>query len=169
MTDVAEDDSAAIVEEAIKETSEPIKEVEESSEPPAKRAKVDSIKLGPKSFESSEDLHLYFANILKKATLNQKFNEYEFRTTLELIKQGHHDPDSKIGAGVKHIKVQENPMFGNRSFYVVRNDGTSDDFSYRKCCLKLMPLSEKKLNAIGMKTHMNVSGNPKTGGGGGRG
>jgi len=44
-----------------------------------------------------------------------------------------------VGAGVKAFQVRNHPEFMSRCFFVLRTDGSSEDFSYRKCAEALMP------------------------------
>ena len=40
----------------------------------------------------------------------------------------------KVGCGVSHFKYDEHPEYtGTMCFFIVRTDGTSEDFSFRKC------------------------------------
>lgn len=48
---------------------------DEDVEPSAKRVKLDPVQLGPKIFKDGQSLMLYHANLLRKMTLNQNFNE----------------------------------------------------------------------------------------------
>ncbi|CAA6656289.1 unnamed protein product [Spirodela intermedia] len=57
----------------------------------------------------------------------------------------HPRKDAKIGAGIKEIKIGQNPMFpGSRCFVVERVDGTSDDFSYWKCFKGAMEKTQRE-------------------------
>lgn len=51
-----------------------------------------------------------------------------------LIKR-HPEADRRIGSGIAGFKVQVNPQgTGNtRCFYVIRTDGSQEDFSIKKC------------------------------------
>ena len=82
---------------------------------------------------------------------------------LDLIKKGHTEPDNKIGGGIKAFQVRTHPMWKSRCFFLVREDDTADDFSYRKCVDHILPLPEN------MKTPgSNGNGHGGGGGGGGR-
>lgn len=79
---------------------------------------------------------------------------------LDLIKKGHSEPEKKIGGGIKTFQVRTHPMWKSRCFFLVREDDTEDDFSFRKCVDHILPLPEN------MKSH-GANGNGH--GGGGRG
>lgn len=61
---------------------------------------------------------------------------------LDLLKKGHLEAEKKIGSGVKSFQVKYHPQWKSRCFFVVRADGSSDDFSFRKCVDHILPLPE---------------------------
>eukprot|EP00240_Pyramimonas_obovata_P006908 CAMPEP_0118922480 /NCGR_PEP_ID=MMETSP1169-20130426/1392_1 /TAXON_ID=36882 /ORGANISM="Pyramimonas obovata, Strain CCMP722" /LENGTH=165 /DNA_ID=CAMNT_0006863353 /DNA_START=91 /DNA_END=584 /DNA_ORIENTATION=+ len=143
-------------EEAEHEEGDEAAAEDEDGCPAAKKARTEEpqepVKLGPKTFASGQDMLLYFANLLRAVTMNRDLNEYEFMVMSELLKKGHHEAESKIGPGIKAFQARENPQFGNRCWYLIRTDGESVEFSYRKCCQTLMPLTEDEMEKIGLKT-----------------
>eukprot|EP00850_Spirogloea_muscicola_P026020 SM005231S17509 [mRNA] locus=s5231:1:1002:- [translate_table: standard] len=81
---------------------------------------------------------------------------YEHGVLLDLVRKGHHDAGAKLGAvPPTAFQVRVHPEYLSRCFYVVRADGTADDFSYRKCVDRLMALPPGVMP-------------PAAGGGGGR-
>ncbi|MCZ4117901.1 DCL family protein [Streptomyces sp. H39-S7] len=57
--------------------------------------------------------------------------------------QMHRDPPSKIGAGIQRFEVRPNPDNArNRSFFIIRVDGTETDFSYTKL---IQPPTQRQL------------------------
>lgn len=90
--------------------------------------------------------------------------QYEYLVLLDLLKKGHSEPDKKIGGGIQAFQVRFHPLYRSRCYFLVREDGASDDFSFRKCVDHILPLPEN------MKAHGDVNkalGGGK--GGGGRG
>ncbi len=63
--------------------------------------------------------------------------QYEFLVVAELLKEG---APHKVGAGISAIQVRMHPSWKSRCYYLIRSDGSVDDFSYRKCVEKLLPL-----------------------------
>jgi Protein of unknown function (DUF3223) len=61
---------------------------------------------------------------------------------IDLIKKGHSEPERKIGKGVEAFEVRFHPVYKSRCFFVRRIDGSSDDFSFRKCVDAILPLPE---------------------------
>ncbi|KAJ0105679.1 hypothetical protein Patl1_18762 [Pistacia atlantica] len=86
---------------------------------------------------------------------------YEYMVLLELLKQGHAEADRKIGGGVQAIQVQYHPSWKSRCFYLIREDESVEDFSFRKCVDQILPLPEDMKN--------KVDANKALGGGGGKG
>ncbi|CAI9753857.1 unnamed protein product [Fraxinus pennsylvanica] len=101
-----------------------------------------AVSAGPKTFYSSEDMFEYFYKILHFWTPNLNINKYEHMALLELLKKGHLEPEKKIGNGIKAFQVRYHPQFKSRCFFLVREDESIDDFSFRKCVDHILPLPE---------------------------
>ncbi|GLT43576.1 hypothetical protein SLA2020_175150 [Shorea laevis] len=117
------------------------------------------VSLGPKQFESSVEMFDYFFKFLHFWPPNVNVNKYELMVLLDLLKKGHAEPDKKIGGGIQAFQVRYHPMWKSRCFFLVRDDETVDDFSFRKCVDHILPLPED------MKPEAKAFG----GGGGGKG
>ncbi|KAK4750746.1 hypothetical protein SAY87_004228 [Trapa incisa] len=115
----------------------------------------DRIRVGAKEFGTSVEMYNYYYNFLRFWPPNINANKYEHMMLLELIKNGHSEPEKKIDSGVKAFQVRYHPVFKSRCFFLVKEDGSMDDFSFRKCVDHIAPLPDD------MK--------PKTGGLKGRG
>ncbi|KAF7828324.1 DNA-directed RNA polymerase IV subunit 1 isoform X1 [Senna tora] len=73
--------------------------------------------------------------ILKKYSIDQQLNEKDKSTILRALRF-HPRSNEKVGTGAKDINVGQHPEHKDtRCFFVVRDDGTVEDFSYRKCIL----------------------------------
>lgn len=71
--------------------------------------------------------------ILKTAEVDEHLAPLHFVFIRKLLKY-HPQQAAKVGVGVQSIKVANPPQYPNtKCFWVVRTDGTSEDFSYRKC------------------------------------
>jgi hypothetical protein len=139
----------------------------ESGPPPSKKVKaamdgkdhpsVDSaassteksVKLGPKTFTSGVDMFKYFYDLLHAWVSNVDVNKYEFLVLSELISKGHRDAEAKTGSGIQAFQVRFHPGWHSRCYYIIRTDGSVDDFSYRKCVDKIMPLPENLFSPSG--------------------
>ncbi|KAL3137612.1 hypothetical protein ABBQ38_004889 [Trebouxia sp. C0009 RCD-2024] len=95
--------------------------------------------LGYKSFQSGDEAFMYFHTLVHDLRNDQDLNEYEHNVVLELVKQGHPEPDAKVGPGVRAIQVREHERMESTCFYLLRTDGTDENFSVRKCICKLFP------------------------------
>ncbi|XP_010916681.1 uncharacterized protein [Elaeis guineensis] len=98
--------------------------------------------LGPKAFDSSKEMFDYFFKLLRQWSPNLDINEYEHMVLLDLLQKGHPEPEKKIGEGIQAFQVRYQPAWKSRCFFIVRVDGTDDDFSFRKCIDQILPLPE---------------------------
>ncbi|VFQ86640.1 unnamed protein product [Cuscuta campestris] len=123
------------------------------------------VTVGPKTFGSSVEMFDYFHKLLHTWSTNVNLNEYEHRVLLELLNKGHAEFARKIGAGVGGFQVRFHPKFKSRCYFIVREDGSTDDFSFRKCVDNILPLPEN----MAVKSDVNKGGRGRGGGGGRRG
>ncbi|KAK3027432.1 hypothetical protein RJ639_042072 [Escallonia herrerae] len=138
----------------------------EGSEPVDGETGTGPVNVGPKGFGSSVEIFDYFFKFLHYWTPNLNVNKYEHMMLLELLKKGHAEPEKKIGNGVHAFQVRFHPEWKSRCFFLVREDGSVDDFSFRKCVHKILPLPE---NMLGRSDVNKALGGGGGGGGGGRG
>ncbi|KAK7265797.1 hypothetical protein RJT34_33420 [Clitoria ternatea] len=127
------------------------------------------VKLGFKTFATSVEMFDYFYNLLHAWPLNLKFNKYEHAMLLELLKNGHTEPDTKIGGGIRAFQVRKHPMWKSKCFSLVREDLSDDDFSFRKCVDHILPLPEEMQLKPGVDRALGGKGGGGRGGGGGGG
>ncbi|KAK1359820.1 protein EMBRYO DEFECTIVE 514 [Heracleum sosnowskyi] len=100
------------------------------------------VSLGFKSFATSVEIFDYFFALLHRWSPNVDVNKYEHMMLLDLLKKGHQEPEKKIGDGVNAFQVRYHPEFKSRCFFIIRNDDSVDDFSFRKCVDHILPLPE---------------------------
>ena len=62
---------------------------------------------------------------------------------LELLRKGHQEPDKKIGGGIYAFQIRDHPIWKSKCFFLIREDGSTDDFSFRKCVDHILPLPEE--------------------------
>ena len=85
---------------------------------------------------------------------------------LDLLNKGHPEPEKMIGTGIAAFQVREHPRWRSRCYFIVRTDGSVDDFSFRKCVNHILPLPENmrvKWDAseeLGSRTVCEASGTP---------
>ncbi|KAL1547569.1 DNA-directed RNA polymerase [Salvia divinorum] len=70
--------------------------------------------------------------ILKEYPVNRLLNE-EDRSTAMMALKFHPKLQDKYGSGILDIKVGRHPEHKENCFFLVRTDGTEEDFSYHKC------------------------------------
>lgn len=79
------------------------------------------------------DMRTCLQNMLREYPLNEYVMEPDKSRLIEALKF-HPRGYEKIGAGIRYIKIGLNPTHpGTRCFVLLRNDDTTEDFSYRKC------------------------------------
>ncbi|CAN1137888.1 Protein EMBRYO DEFECTIVE 514 [Linum perenne] len=125
---------------------------------------VKEVCLGPKKFGTAVEMFDYFFKLLHVWPPNVDLNKYEHMVMLDLLKKGHQESEKKIGTGVKSFQIRNHPMWKSRCFFIIREDESVEDFSFRKCVDHILPLPED------MKTQSGSNGGGKGhGNGGGRG
>merc|ERR1712217_652255 len=70
--------------------------------------------------------------ILHSNAEGDRLNAQDFRLVREILEY-HPEAASKVGVGVQAIKVDASLHEGSRCFWVIRRDGTTEDFSVRRC------------------------------------
>ncbi|KAG6538414.1 protein EMBRYO DEFECTIVE 514-like [Zingiber officinale] len=129
-------------------------------------------RIGPKAFRLSTDMFEYFLKLLRSWPPNLNLNKYEHLVMLSLLEKGHPEPAKKIGKGIEAFQVRYHPTWKNRCFFIVRVDGSADDFSFRKCVDNILPLPDHmKVNSASNNLSGDRNGSRFRGGGrrGGRG
>uniref|UniRef100_A0A7S0VCD2 Uncharacterized protein n=1 Tax=Polytomella parva TaxID=51329 RepID=A0A7S0VCD2_9CHLO len=128
-------------------------------------AVVETVKLGYRTFHEGRAAAEYLRNLLTNSAVNTFLPEYEHVLLLDLIKKGHKRAAEKIGRGVKGFQVRYwcNSAEGKtnaRAFFLVRKNGSVEDFSYLKSLDGIFPNS---------RILSSKPSAPKNGHGGGRG
>ncbi|XP_028763459.1 protein EMBRYO DEFECTIVE 514-like [Neltuma alba] len=141
----------SVEEERLEKLEEGVQEEEKSG----------PVNLGYKTFASSVEIFDYFYKFLHHWPPHLNVNKYEHTMLLELLKKGHSEPDKKIGGGVRTFQIRNHPTWKSRCFFIIREDDSVDDFSFRKCVDHILPLPEE----MKLKSHANKM----LGGGGGKG
>ncbi|KAL3647224.1 hypothetical protein CASFOL_008192 [Castilleja foliolosa] len=70
--------------------------------------------------------------MLKEYPMNSKLKEQDKSTAMKAL-QFHPRWETKVGKGVLDIKVGRHPDHKETCFFLVRTDGSEEDFSYNKC------------------------------------
>jgi len=89
------------------------------------------IKIGTIEFKYKKDALLYFKKILNTYDYGQLLNINDFNDVCKLL-ETHKKAKEKIGVGIKEIRVDK-ITYKTKCFQIIRNDLSSDFFSYIKC------------------------------------
>lgn len=88
--------------------------------------------LGSRSFNSKKAVDDYMRQILHAAVIGRPLTGDDFCAVFDLLLR-HPECDKKIGAGVAALTVQAEPRWNTRHFQITRIDGSTTDFSFKKC------------------------------------
>jgi hypothetical protein len=103
-----------------------------------------AISMGGMTFQSKEKLINYIRFVLNNQELHEPLEGKWFNVINDVLK-GHYNYKAKVGTGSYQISVTQCPVNpNNRHFYVIRQDGSSTDFSFYKALAKRSHASEVK-------------------------
>ncbi|KAG6542821.1 hypothetical protein Mapa_015725 [Marchantia paleacea] len=83
-------------------------------------------------------------NILRKCEPEERLVEEDHNLLLTQVLPNHPKSAAKVGCGIDYFKAVT--YMNTKCFFLVRKDGTSEDFSYHKC---LQALASKKNASLG--------------------
>jgi hypothetical protein len=89
------------------------------------------LEIGTESFATKADAIAYYQQMLHRYDIGAWVNEAD-TAQLRALLDRHPTREQKVGAGVAGFSVTAAP-YNNRGFLLRRVDGTTTDFSYRKC------------------------------------
>lgn len=135
------------------------------------------MQIGYKTFDSGSAAAKYFYTLINSVTQGQELNEYEFHNVVELLKAGHPEAERKLrgstavaadadAPSVRAIVVRPHAAEGSPCFHLVRTDGSSEDFSTKKCVCALFPAYAAQQAAKPPRPASNNDKNKHNGGGG---
>lgn len=105
-------------------------------------------KIGHIEFKTIKDCYEYTKNIVNNEICNVDKAHLNFGFLIDLL-NNHPDRDEKIGTGVHYFIIEPNRINQNgNAIYIIRNDGSSIDFSWRLCCGKDIKKSTFKYNLM---------------------
>lgn len=88
--------------------------------------------LGSQVFQSKKAADAHVSCLLNSARLGVPLTDVALETMLSLLSR-HPDAANKIGCGVANIRVRQESIWGTRHFEIERVDGSTTDFSFKKC------------------------------------
>jgi len=92
--------------------------------------------LGNMTFATKQDVREHASAVLNRAGLGEVLQGADEAFARALLA---HHPNAlrKHGVGVDAIVVAQIPEWGTRNFFVLREDGTQDNWSIKKCVANL--------------------------------
>lgn len=87
--------------------------------------------IGDRCFPRQMDALSFFKDMLAKYKKGDVVDEVDQRDLMALLER-HISKDEKIGDGVDFFRVDAD-LYGGKCFWLVRKDGSEDDFSYKRC------------------------------------
>ncbi|ARD13737.1 MULTISPECIES: DCL family protein [Pseudomonas] len=87
--------------------------------------------LGPFEYRSKQELLERLKHFVRTADIGEVIHPVAIQK-LRLLLALHPDADRKIGVGVDHFRIDRNDLAG-QGLRVVRLDGSTDNFSYKRC------------------------------------
>ena len=95
--------------------------------------KAIPVTLGGRIFPDKQSCEAHFSTLLQSTPIGARLGHEDFLLTMELLRR-HSEAIDKIGVGTDYIYVDKVAhFFSGKCFHVRRIDGTSTDFSYRRC------------------------------------
>ncbi|KAK9868901.1 hypothetical protein WJX84_010475 [Apatococcus fuscideae] len=104
------------------------------------KPKDEPVQIGYKVFQTPEAALKYYYDLVKCLRREQDINEYEHKMVFDLLERGHPAAAQKIGCGVAAFQILKHGNSDSDCFFVIRNDGSREDFSIRKSVAGLFPL-----------------------------
>jgi len=100
----------------------------------ASAAAATAVVLGGREFKTAFELQAFIHDVIhERYMVDQELDAADFAVALDVLRH-HPNADAKIGAsGVRAIAVRMHPSFSNRCLTLLRNDGSSEDFSAARC------------------------------------
>ncbi len=99
-------------------------------------AKAIPVILDTRSFKSKGDAIKFFQDMLNRYEVGAKVSHEDGRD-LESLLKNHTEYAEKVGCGISHFEVRNGDTwqgdFKTKCFWIVRNDDTASDFSFRHC------------------------------------
>jgi hypothetical protein len=94
-------------------------------------ARSKPVNLGHLSFDKQGEALAYFRELLAQAPVGATLKGNDYRD-VEALLSGHPRAQEKIGSGIAELIVDSGEM-GDKCFHVIRDDGSKENFSYKKC------------------------------------
>ena len=120
------------------------------------------IEIGERTFPSIADMRQHVFDILNNAPIDEPLEETDAKVLQELFLCHPEAEDKMEGQQIQDMKVGKHPQAGARAFCIIRDDGTEETFSIKKCISAWT--REKGLENVGQnqpKTQKKTAPQPK--------
>lgn len=107
------------------------------------------IEIGERTFPSIVDMRQHVFDILNNAPVDEPLEETDAKVLQELFLCHPEAEDKMDGQQIQDMKVGKHPEAGARAFCIIRDDGTEETFSIKKCISAWT--REKGLENVGQK------------------
>lgn len=94
--------------------------------------------LGDQTFATKKAVLAHASEVLNRASLGEVLRGHDEAFALDLLAQ-HPEVGRKHGAGIAGVAVVLMPEWGTRNFFVLREDGSIDNWSIKKCVANMRP------------------------------
>ena len=91
------------------------------------------IKIGGQTFPSIPDMRQHIFNILNNAPVDEHLAETDAEILKELFLCHPEAQEKMESKQIQNMKVGKHPQAGARAFCIVRDDGSEETFSIKKC------------------------------------
>lgn len=99
-------------------------------------ARARKISLTTRTFDKAGDATAFFKEMLNRYKIGEKVDQADAADLTALLAL-HDERDEKIGRGIEGFEVntppEDAPPFSKRCFWIIRTDGSREDFSYTHC------------------------------------
>lgn len=90
------------------------------------------IVIDTRTFEKAGDATVFFSEMLNRYSIGDTISDID-ALDLKAVLQRHEERSEKIGIGISHFVVSLPPDYKGRCFWLVRTNGTQEDFSIKHC------------------------------------
>ncbi len=95
-------------------------------------AKARQIVLRTRTFDKAGDAMKFFQQMLHRYSIGATISDQDTPDLLAVLER-HDDKIEKVGVGIAHFEVGAPTDYPGRCFWLVRTDGSRDNFSFKHC------------------------------------
>lgn len=99
--------------------------------------------VGGQAFATKDQVRSHASEVLNRSVIGVALDGADDRFARDLL-ACHPDASRKLGVGVEAVVVIVVPEWGTRNFLVIREDGSTDNWSIKKCVANMRPDGAKE-------------------------